>query len=139
MTRSASFWGTACVPLTSEWATVVLLSEASTWWIGVAKWRTPRSASVAYARVISSGETSSVPSVSAQRGLSSVWMPRLFAALTTAWGPVSRPCPSLVISCANTVFTENAVASISRNVPDSSSAEFDSVHGPTCPVSGSVV
>ncbi len=62
-------------------------------------------------------------------------MPMRWAMATTSSGPFS----SFVTSWANTVFTENAVASTRSNVPDSSSSAFESVHGPYCPVSGSVV
>ena len=67
---------------------------------GVACVSTPRSASVAYAFVISSGFTASVPRVTEHTDSSCDRMPSLFAMSTTCSGP------SCAITCANTVLTE---------------------------------
>ncbi len=122
VTRSASFVARTCLgrELTSSISRPLRLVS---WTSGVAQWRTPRAASVAYAFVISSGFTASTPSVMEQTGSSALRMPSRCAMSTTFWGP------SCADTCANTVFTECAVAESRLNVPASESEAFDSCQG----------
>ena len=107
VTRSASFASSTCCGLRVTSAIGFPLWFASST-SGVAYRRAPCAASVAYAFVISSGFTASTPSVIEHTGSRWLRMPSRCAMSTTFSGP------SCAATCANTVFTEFAVADFSE-------------------------
>ena len=115
-----------CLPLEATLPTVPprLFATCTS---GVALWYLPWASNVAYAFVISSGLTATLPSVTAQASGSLDLIPRRCAISTTLSGP------SWAITCANTVLTECSVAPRSVKVPASPSPAFTTCHGPVGP------
>ena len=130
VTRLASFCAITCSPGVAIDGSISPSSNC-TWSSGVAQCRSPLSAIVPYALVISSGLTATEPSVTAHTSGSFERIPSVCAMSTTVEGP------SCAMTCAKIVLTECAVAPASVKSPASPSPALTGCQMPSgCVESG---